>query len=374
MPRLTRVSIRNYQSLRRAELKLCPGVNVVVGSTDSGKSSLVRALRDWAHNAEGSDFVTRGAKGPAAVGVTLEDGARVAWAKGRKTNRYAVDGERLDKVGRGRVPGPVSERTGFRPAEFGEGVERRLQFQEQGEPAFLVGDSPSDCARVLAGLSGASEIGEAVRRAARDSQALARDSAAIARDVEEARAALARFDGLDERAAVVAGLSARLAGVEKLGAEVEAATALLAELREGRARLAEARTALRAAEGRERALSRVPTLVERSAEVEAGARLLSDLERGRRAVADARWALARARALESALAPVEDLAERSAEVGRARVLARALDEARKSVARARQVLGVAGTGVERVAGELREFVAANPVCPLCGSDMRGKVG
>jgi len=39
------LSIQNYQSHKDSTLEFDPGVNVIVGSTDSGKTAIIRALR-----------------------------------------------------------------------------------------------------------------------------------------------------------------------------------------------------------------------------------------------------------------------------------------------------------------------------------------
>lgn len=39
------IEIKNYQSHKETKLDFSPGVNVIVGATDSGKSAIIKALR-----------------------------------------------------------------------------------------------------------------------------------------------------------------------------------------------------------------------------------------------------------------------------------------------------------------------------------------
>jgi DNA repair ATPase RecN len=171
-------------------------VNVIVGPSDAGKSSLVRAIKSATQQAEGHSFVRAGSK-KASVAIVLSDEHQVVWEKGKSVNRYTLDGDRFSRVGRS-VPEPVAEVLDMTPAKFGETAEKLLQFSEQGEAAFMVADTPSECARILGGVSGAAVVADAVRHAAKNVTNLTRDTKAAEREAEAAAEALIQFEGLDE--------------------------------------------------------------------------------------------------------------------------------------------------------------------------------
>ena len=54
---IKKIQIQNFQSHKETTLKLDPGVNIIVGTTDSGKTSILRALR-WViwNRPSGDDF------------------------------------------------------------------------------------------------------------------------------------------------------------------------------------------------------------------------------------------------------------------------------------------------------------------------------
>jgi len=163
------VSIRNYQGIVKADFELVPGTNVFIGGTDTGKSSLIRALRDWMYNTVGDAHVTAGAD----VAEVTVDG--VMWRKGKKDNEYIIGDKVYSKVGRGAVPTEVQDVTGIRDVEFGEGVTRRLNIVEQFGPEFIVGEKASENAKVIGSLSGIHVIFNALREATADHKRAQKD-------------------------------------------------------------------------------------------------------------------------------------------------------------------------------------------------------
>lgn len=156
------IKIKSYQGVENAEIILHPGVNLFVGPSDTGKSSIVRALRDHSFNAVGEGFVTAGKK---VASVEVDE---VKWEKGKSVNRYIVGDKVYDKVGRGTVPDEVSDVTKIKEAEFGEGVSRQLNFCEQFSPEFMVADKASDNAKIIGSLSGINVVFNALREATAD--------------------------------------------------------------------------------------------------------------------------------------------------------------------------------------------------------------
>ena len=61
---ISRVCLQNFQSHEESELELSPGINVIVGSSNSGKSAIVRAMEGVRTNRPwGTSFVRRGTRG-----------------------------------------------------------------------------------------------------------------------------------------------------------------------------------------------------------------------------------------------------------------------------------------------------------------------
>lgn len=74
---------------------------VIVGSSGSGKSSIVRALKNLFTASSGTGSVRWG-EANYKIGLQFDGGKAVAWAKGKKTNVYVtgpLSEDRFEKVG-----------------------------------------------------------------------------------------------------------------------------------------------------------------------------------------------------------------------------------------------------------------------------------
>ena len=106
--------IKNFQSHKDSLLEFSPGVNVLIGSSDTGKSSVWRALDLVINNRPtGSGFVSHWCKNEKGnykdnTEITLNvDGREITRIKG-KDNKYILDKEEL-KAFKTDVPDPVKE-------------------------------------------------------------------------------------------------------------------------------------------------------------------------------------------------------------------------------------------------------------------------
>jgi DNA repair ATPase RecN len=135
---LTRLSLRNFQAHARLDIDLDPLVTVLVGESDIGKSSILRALRWLCLNQPSGDaFVRHGAKG---CRVTLEvDGSEVTRKRSNADNIYILHEQRYAALGVGGVPEEVQ-----RLLSVGE-----TNFQTQHEPSFWMFKSAGEVSREL---------------------------------------------------------------------------------------------------------------------------------------------------------------------------------------------------------------------------------
>lgn len=159
------IKIKNYRSIKDLELQLKPGINIISGNTDSGKSTLVRALRDLFYHTTGSDHVTHGEEN-AEVIVDLGDHT-VCWTKGETVNRYELISDNImewDGVGRS-VPETVEQFLNIVPLNL-KSTKMYPNVQSQVDPPFIVSGRPSENAEVLSRVSGIDRIQKALQRAA----------------------------------------------------------------------------------------------------------------------------------------------------------------------------------------------------------------
>jgi exonuclease SbcC len=130
------LTLKNFQSHSATSLTFVAGVNVIIGQSDAGKSTLVRALRWVVHNRPaGDEFISHDAK-ETFVRLTLDD-CVVERHKGGK-NTYNINGTELVGFGQD-VPTEVSQLLRLDD----------VNIQSQLEGPFLLSESPGVIARTF---------------------------------------------------------------------------------------------------------------------------------------------------------------------------------------------------------------------------------
>lgn len=208
---IRRISLVNFQNHEESTLTLNPGVNVIRGENDQGKSAVIKALV-WAatNRPQGSGFRKRGLIKSEETSVTIElDNGIVRRVRdGGDLNQYEVTaGDSAPvylKALRTDVPAEVSAVLDM----------NAVNFQRQYDGFFLIGQSGGEVARELNQAVGLGLIDSVLSRAAaRVGSAKSRMAACRdARDV--AREELERFGD-------VSGLSAKADALETHAARIE---------------------------------------------------------------------------------------------------------------------------------------------------------
>lgn len=144
-PYIERLRIRNYQSIADADLEL-GGLVVIIGANDSGKTALQRAMMALAFNQTGHEFVRWGQD---EVEVSIDvAGTTVQWTKG-ETARYQIGGREFSKLGAA-VPEAIADLLGLHTIEIDATTRLRPQFRMQHDTPFLLDETATKAARVLA--------------------------------------------------------------------------------------------------------------------------------------------------------------------------------------------------------------------------------
>jgi exonuclease SbcC len=156
---INRIYLKNFQGHQDSDFLLAPGINVVTGESDAGKSSLIRALF-WAikNRPIGAAEVFRNwlVEDKDTVSVTVElDGTHgiVRYRRGAD-NGYDVDGEKLKAI-RTDVPSEVADLLNISDHNI----------QPQHDAYFLLADSPGDVARKLNEVCGLDIIDNCLKTA-----------------------------------------------------------------------------------------------------------------------------------------------------------------------------------------------------------------
>jgi exonuclease SbcC len=156
---ITKIIIDNFMAHEHTELALGPGVTILTGSNNTGKSAVVEALRCLATNPARSPnpalYIRHGAK-EARVEVEVDDGTRVAWVRTKRWAKYEVwtpdadEPEEYHKL-QGRVPDDVARILRLDRVE----LETRkdsvdVHLGNQRDPVFLLNQPDSVMAEFFA--------------------------------------------------------------------------------------------------------------------------------------------------------------------------------------------------------------------------------
>jgi exonuclease SbcC len=151
------ISVENFQSHARSRLELHPGVNVVTGSSDSGKSALVRALVWLVKNRpQGFAFKSTFARRRDATLVRVEfaDGTWVERERSGDENCYLMSGGAELEALRADVPDEVNKALTLED----------YNVQGQHDGYFLLQSSAGEVARMLNEVVGLDVIDTTLKR------------------------------------------------------------------------------------------------------------------------------------------------------------------------------------------------------------------
>lgn len=148
---IERVEIEQFQNHTKTDLDFSPGLNIVCGQSDNGKSAVIRAI-NWVltNKPAGSAFCKVDNEGvDTKVKLAFTDG-EVLRVRGHKKNHYIFDGTEY-KAMRSDVPEEI--------AEFINIGDQNIQGQFVSH--FLISESSGEVARTLNSIVGLEDIDKA---------------------------------------------------------------------------------------------------------------------------------------------------------------------------------------------------------------------
>lgn len=223
---ITNVSVRNFQSLRAVDVEL-GRFTVIVGSSSSGKSAFIRAMRALVSNARGSDYVSRGSKS-ALVTARLGDDTTVSLERGEGIGKYQL------RVGEGTetftklaaaVPEQITRALQIQPVKDGQSI----NFAGQFDRPYLLTESGAEVARQLGDLTNVITILEAAREANRRRGGQAATLKIRRTDLEGLKARLPEFHDMPAKLAACSAAEKAVGRGEALALRVTRLRDLIAQ-------------------------------------------------------------------------------------------------------------------------------------------------
>ncbi len=248
MNAIRKLWLENFQSHERSEIEFVPGLNVIVGPSDQGKSAIIRALR-WVlfNEPRGSDFIRTGASS-CQVTVELASGDRIVRLRGTGKNRYTLiraDGTEqvFEGFGTG-VPKEITDAHGMPQVYLDAAMAEPLNFSYQLDGPFLLSETGATKAKAIGRLSGVQVIDAALRRLLRDLTTQQQEERRLAEADAMLAERLKEYDGLPQMAADLArgeaieqGLRMALSRSQQFSARREQWNAAVSELERTQATL-----------------------------------------------------------------------------------------------------------------------------------------
>ena len=201
--KIVRIELYNFQAHTASVFELHPGLNVFCGPTNSGKSSIVRAL-GWLFTNRWADIYMRSGAKETRVVVVYDDGYRVEKVRNRtgSVNRYIVTdpsgvSTEYDKFGT-RIPPEVEAIMGMSPWILDDGIEINPKFRRQEDPIFLLYDTGSVKAKAIGYSTGVHLFDAAIRDADLDLIRLGRDEKQLLAEHDQLVEQMKAYDGIEE--------------------------------------------------------------------------------------------------------------------------------------------------------------------------------
>lgn len=155
---IEKIILRNFQIHRKTTLDIHEGINIIAGSSDNGKSSIIRAIRWLCENSpRGFKFRRWNAPEKSITSVVMEvDGSVIERKRGSVSNCYNFDGVTY-KALKSDVPEVISELLEI----------SSYNIQRQLEGPFLFSKSSSDVAKMINEVAGISIINDIIKESNR---------------------------------------------------------------------------------------------------------------------------------------------------------------------------------------------------------------
>lgn len=218
---MKKLTVENFQSHEQSELEFSPGLNVIVGPSDYGKSALVRALRWLFYNEpRGAEFIRVGAN-HCRVTVELDDGTRISRTRARSgRNRYLLqrpgEEEQVFEGFGSEVPAEIVEASGIRKVFIDDRHKVELNFGGQLEGPFLLAENAAVRAKVIGQLGGVHIIDTAQKSVSSDLRRMRSEENQLAQEIEKVTEALQAYDHLPQLEEKISRLEETILKLEEL--------------------------------------------------------------------------------------------------------------------------------------------------------------
>ncbi|GAV22514.1 AAA family ATPase [Carboxydothermus pertinax] len=210
---LEKLILVNFQSHKYTEFNFEPGLNVIVGESDRGKTAVLRALRWLFYNEpKGTEFIRVGEK-EARVTAYFSNGLILSRERSERKNRYVLmkPGEEpvvFEKFGQ-EVPPEIVEALRIHKVRLDKDWEVALNLGSQLEPPFLLFESGTRKAKAIGQFQGVHLLDYAAKSVSRDIRSIDEEIRYKNNEITALKEKLTEFTDLPELFAQLNNLKTR---------------------------------------------------------------------------------------------------------------------------------------------------------------------
>lgn len=202
MKYITKIILENFQSHVYSQVDFGPELNVIIGPSDSGKSSIIRALKWVMYNEPAGDFFIREGESECKVTLFLSDGTSLQRYRTKNKNGYKlIDSNGVESIFEGirsSVPQEIIDITGIKKIQLDSDSLNAINLGEQLEGPFLLTEKASTRANAIGRLVGVDIVDVALREVLRDLRLLNQNKKHKEELLKSTEEKIKEFDYIDE--------------------------------------------------------------------------------------------------------------------------------------------------------------------------------
>lgn len=254
---ITSIHLKGFQAHTDSKLELSPGVNVILGKTDTGKSAILRGLGWVVFNRPSGDSFVNDKSKETSVTITTDRGTVTRSRKPK--NAYTINDVAFTAVGK-TVPEEI--RTVINLGD--------VNFQTQLDPYFLVLQTPGQISRYISEVLGFEVIDKAIASTKSETERLYRELGVLTARVEQLTQELAPLAEIDEIETGLVRIERQQSTVEELEGQHAALTKLIESIQTTSHLITTSRAKLEAVrvDGVEESLAKIEAEVREQQELE----------------------------------------------------------------------------------------------------------
>jgi chromosome segregation ATPase len=210
------IKLENFQSYKKETIQLTPGLNIILGSSDSGKSAILRAISFVLYNYPRNNTIIHNGANDVKVTLEFSDGTQVTRIRGTRNAYEAIDNKgkkyKLDSIDKA-IPDEIKALLNNPPEDDFNGF---ISYADQFSKMFLVDLSPSDLPRSLSNLTGIEMLEESAKQLMQSYKSIEKQTKSDEKDYVKLLGELSVFDCLEEYECMLEKISQKTLELENL--------------------------------------------------------------------------------------------------------------------------------------------------------------